>query len=265
MTESCQAWILDSLIWGHMSFVRVTESVSSSPRATRSAKSAMSTQMPVIRPAASGLAVGPPSRVMISATRAEGSSRSPTLAAVSVREVKVSRRPPQAVTTSPAATSANPARRMTISSVRVWSFLSVWDSRLGIGGWGLPQPPIPKPQPLTRLPLTAHRTDCHQRPDQGRDDRLSAQPGEPERKRHGAAHVRRQLHIIEGGGQSGHPGRRAGAERNPGFVAPDQYVLDSQRPAEHPEPGQIEQPVGLLREGSEPLPHFLPQLINFAG
>ena len=62
----------------------------------------------------------PAARVAEIITRLGGPTANPEAAGlITGIWVDVSRRPPQAVTTSPAATSANPARRMTISSVRV--------------------------------------------------------------------------------------------------------------------------------------------------
>ena len=91
------------------------------------------------------------------------------------------------------------------------------------------------------------------RPHQRRNEFFSAQPNQPKRKRHGPAHVRGQLHVFQGRGETGQPRLSTLPEGEPGLLPADQYVLEAESGPQNPEPGHVQEVLGLRREGSKPL------------
>lgn len=103
-------------------------------------------------------------------------------------------------------------------------------------------------------------SDLVEGPHQRGRQTFSAQADQSQSEGDGATHIRRQLNVIEGGGQPGQPGSRPGPEGDPRLVSTYQDVLDAQFGSQHPESPQIEQPLGFDWQGPEAFPQFLTQL-----
>src|SRR5262245_12123059 len=102
-----------------------------------------------------------------------------------------------------------------------------------------------------------------QRPHQRGNDRLAAEPKETKRERHRAAHLRRQLHVVQGRCETGEPGLSARAEGEPRLVSPDQHVLQAERRTQDAEVRHVKQSLGLGRKGPKALTQFISQPVNF--
>ena len=82
-----------------------------------------------------------------------------------------------------------------------------------------------------------------ERPDQAGADRLSAEPAEPEGKRHRAPHVGFELHRLEGHLQPRQPWRRVTPECEPRFVALDQDRLQTGLSTQRAQLGDEQEPL----------------------
>jgi hypothetical protein len=84
-------------------------------------------------------------------------------------------------------------------------------------------------------------------PDQTGTDRLSAEPAEPEGERHGAPHIRFELHRLERHLQASQSRRRIAPKGEPRFIALDQHRFQAGPGAERSQLGDEEQSFGIRR------------------